>query len=373
MAVLVAGMRAHLAYAQAGILEASTPIVVRAATLPRPAPLSPPQYPGAGCSDCDQLKQLIDAHVPLVSGQIAIQGKQFVKDAVKGFVDGLFGKGTDLARAVGPAFSALGLLFRVAALVMLYEHAVVKLRIEPGFIHKPIGSPELAAAIVDAGIPDSEWEAAKQNRRDNFWVTALRTCAGFLGLPVTEDLINVGENVKSWVVQWEITEGLGRHARLHEGELSGPGAVAMRIERPLQQANDHAGTDTLAIDVLTETESDHPGTEYTDIVRVCARVVPRAPPDGFKAFLKAGMAGSSLATSASPISAIFKMASLIGDILMGLYREMSTIDACENMNVSYHVAQPMPWRGRITVNWESHSNSVQSREISTGWGTGPHG
>ena len=127
-------------------------------------PLAPEAGPTTtGFSDCTELRRLLDAHVPL-SMPIGMAGKAFVKSMVQGFVTGLFGAGTVLRSAVGPAFTALGLLFRMAALVMLYEESFAELRLDPGFIHKPTGSPELASASVRAGISDAAWAAARQQR-----------------------------------------------------------------------------------------------------------------------------------------------------------------------------------------------------------------
>jgi hypothetical protein len=171
--LLTAGMRAHLAYARAGILEAAGPAQLSLVSWRQPSPASA-VVADQGFSDCDELKRLLDAQLP-ISTVIGIEGKAFIKDMIQGFIQNLLGAGSQLSKAVGPAFTALGLMFKVAALVMLYEHSVAKVRLEPGFIHKPVGSNELAAAIVDAGISDDEWERAKQQRQDDFWSTALRT------------------------------------------------------------------------------------------------------------------------------------------------------------------------------------------------------
>ncbi len=368
--LLTAGMRGPLAWARAGILDtASIPVLSYASwRAPREVPRL---VTDQSFSDCDQLKRLIDTHVP-ISTAIGIQGKRFIKSMIQGFLDNLFGTASNLSRVVGPAFTALGLMFKVAALVMLYEETRAELRLEPAFVHKPADQPIIAAAELEAGIPDAKWEQARRQRQDDFWSTALRTCARLLGIPVTRDLIDVADAMKDWVVRWEITSGLDRHVRLHEGEMSGTGTVASRLERPLARIDDHTAGDTLAIDVLPEAPENHPGIEYSDPVEVCARVVPREPPGGFKTFISAGFAGQSLAGS-NPVGGLVSLAGIIGDLLVAWYRELGTIDACATMNVSYHVPQPGAWRGRVRVNWESRRETVSSREITEGWGTGPHG
>jgi hypothetical protein len=368
--LLTAGMRAPLAYARAGILDAASSPVLSYASWRMPRGASP-DVVDQSFSDCDQLKRLIDTHVP-VSTAIGIEGKAFIKTMIQGFLENLFGAASVASRAVGPAFTALGLMFKVAALVMLYEETRAELRLEPAFVHKPTDQPIIAAAELEAGIPDARWEQARRQRQDDFWSTALRTCARLLGIPVTRDLIDVADAMKDWVVRWEITSGLDRHVRLHEGEMSGPGAVASRLERPLARIDDHTGGDTLAIDVLPEAPENHPGIEYSDPVEVCAHVVPREPPGGFKTFISAGFAGQSLAGS-NPVGGLISLAGIIGDLLVAWYRELGTIDACATMNVSYHVPQPGAWRGRVRVDWESRRETMSSREITEGWGTGPHG
>ena len=368
--LLTAGIRAPLAYAQAGILDLADGPRVHLASwrVPRtPAPFVAHQ----AFSDCDQLKQLIDSRVPL-SIVVGLEGKAFIKSMVQRFLENLFGAATTFSRNVGPAFKALGLMFKMAALVMLYEHTQVVVRLEPGFVHKPTGEPILATAIVEAGIPDAEWERAKRQRQDDFWSTALRTCARLLGMPVTSDLIDVGKATDDWVVQWEVRRGLDRHVLVPLDQLVGQGTVTGRLERQLDPMDDHTGTDELVLHVLPEAPENHPGIEYSDPVEVCAHVVPREPPGGFRTFISAGMAGQALAGS-NPVSGLVSLAAVLGDLLLAWYREVATLDSCGAMNVSYHVPQPSAWRGRIRVNWESRRETVNSRVITDGWGTGPHG
>jgi hypothetical protein len=377
--LLTAGIRAPLAYAQAGILDvAGGPRVRDTADGPRVhlASWRAPRPPAAtvadpSFSDCDQLKRLIDSRVP-ISIVVGLEGKDFIKSMVQRFVENLFGAATTASRMVGPAFKALSLMFKMAALVMLYEHTRVEVRLEPGFVHKPTGEPILAAAIVEAGIPDAEWQRAKQQRQSEFWSTALRTCARLLGMPVTSDLIDVGKATEDWVVQWEVLSGLDRHVRVPLDQLVGDGIVSGRLERQLDAKDDHTGTDELVLEVLPEAPENHPGVEYSDPVEVCAHVVPREPPGGFKTFISAGFAGQALAGS-NPVSGLVSLAAVMGDLLLAWYREVATLNACGAMNVSYHVPQPGAWRGRIRVNWESRRETVNGREITEGWGTGPHG
>jgi len=368
LTILVAGMRASLAYAEADIAAAEQGPDMILASARRPL------VPGSGSatvefSDCTELRRLFDTHVPL-SIPIGMAGKEFVKSMVQGFVTGLLGAASAVRSAVGPAFTALGLLFRMAALVMLYEESFAELRLQPAFIHKPTGEPEVVSATVRAGIPDAAWAAARQQRANDPWTNALRLCARLLGLPVTSDLVDLGPAIKQWAVQWEITRGLGRHVRLHEGELRGRGVVASRMERTLVPDTDHTGTDLVGIDVLPEREDDHPGTLRTDQVEVCARVVPRLRPEIVKTLLGAGMAGKSL-SAPSPVSGLFSLASILGDLLMSWYREIDTIEDCREMSVSYHVPEHSPWRGTVEVNYVSHMESTSSSVQHDGWGTRP--
>lgn len=369
LTLLVAGMRATLSYAQAdpAIAGRSPDIVLASARQPIGVTEAASQ---ATFSDCDQLKRLLDAQVPLGT-ILGLESKGFIKDMVKGFINGLFGAGTAVAQFVSPAFTALGLLFKVAALVLLYEHARAELTLLPAFMHKPDRQAGFATATVKAGIPDAEWERAKQERANDFWMTALRTCARLLGIPVTSDTIDIGESIAHWVVQWEITEGLGTHALVERGELSGQGRVSSRRERPLSRVDDHSGNDILTISMLPEQLTDHPGIEYTDPVTVCARIVPRHPPGGFKTLLSAGFAGQSLASGGT--LAVSSLAGLLGELLTSFYREVSTIDACESMSVSYHVPGPTEWRGRITVEYVSRIEETSSSVETEGWGSGPYG
>jgi hypothetical protein len=369
LTLLAAGMRATLSYAQAdpAIAGRSPDLVLASARQPIGATEAASQ---ATFSDCDQLKRLLDAQVPI--GTIfGLAGKDFIKDMVKGFITGLFGAGTAVVQFVSPAFTALGLLFKVAALVLLYEHARATVTLEPSFMHKPEGQNGLGTARVKAGIPDAEWERAKQERANDFWSTAIRTCARLLGIPVTSDTIDVAESIKNWVVRWEVTKGLGTHVLLPISEVVGAGVVSSRLERPLQRIDDHSGGDILQMDMLPERLADHPGTEYTDPVTVCAHVVPRHPPGFFKTFLSAGFAGRSLASGGA--LSVSSLAGLLGELLTAFYREVSTIDSCESMSVSYHVPGPAEWRGRITVEYFSRTEETSSSVETEGWGSGPYG
>lgn len=369
LTLLVAGMRATLSYAGAdpGIAGQSPDLVLASARRPIDAAAA---ASNATFSDCDQLKRLLDAQVPLGT-ILGLESKAFIKDMVKGFINALFGAGTAVAQFVSPAFTALGLLFKVAALVLLYEHARAELTLLPAFMHKPDRQAGLGTATVKAGIPDAEWERAKQERANDPWTTALKTCARLLGIPVTSDTIDVGESIAHWVVQWEITEGLGTHALIERGELSGQGRVSQRRERLLTRVDDHSGNDILAITMLPEQLTDHPGTEYTDPVKVCASIVPRHPPGGFKTLLSAGFAGQSLASGGA--LAVSSLVGLLGELLTSFYREVSTIDPCETMSVSYHVPGPTEWRGRITVEYISRTEETRSSVETEGWGSGPYG
>jgi hypothetical protein len=370
--ILVAGLRAMFAYAQApdfiaaaggdaddvmgpAVPAAQTATAVpaaRAATAASAASAGGGPGPAGGGEatlpvDCDGLKHLIDSYAPL-SGFIAARSKESVKNLIKSTIDALFGAGTWAAQHVGAAFKVAGLLFKVWAVVTLYEHAEVKLELTPGFLHKPIGSPREVTAHVVAGIRDDEWNEAKAQRENDPWTTALKLCGRFLGLPVTSDLVDVGEGVKSWVVRWEVTRGLG-HVLIPASQLVGPGITTQRLERPLQKRNDHSGEDRLILQVQPEREADHPGVGHREPVTVCAKVVPREPVGGFKTLLGAGLAGWSMASGASAHSALV---TIIGGLLTAWYREVAEIKACEVLNVMFHAPAPGSWHGRIRVETE---------------------
>jgi hypothetical protein len=360
LTILMAGMRSMFSWAQdPDILSASGPaesdddVMGGPATMPAAVPAAASSVGDARTAgaalpvDCDGLKHMIDSFAPL-SGFVAARSKESVKFLVKAAIDRLFGAGTWAARNVGNGLKVMSVFFKVLAVTMLYEHAVAKLEINPGFLHKPIGQPRDITAHVVTGIPDAEWNEAKAQRENDPWTFALKRCASFLGLPVTSDLVDVGEGVKSWVVRWEVTSGLG-HVLIPASQLVGPGITTQRLERPLKKKDDHSGEDTLTIAVQPEREADHPGREVREPVRICAKVVPREPAGGFKTLISAGFAGVSMAGGTSIQSALV---TTIASLLAAWYREVAEIEACEVVNVLFHRPDPGVWRGRIRVEME---------------------
>ncbi len=216
--ILVAGMRSMLAGAQAtGIASGSTG--------------SPHGIALIADTPCDNLKSMIDSRVPLATTAIGSFVGDQIKGFIQGFVNGLFGEASAFAQGVSRAFKVLGVIFRVQALILLYSESTARMEMAPASYHKPDGANSTARATVVAGIPDPAWQAAQQARQLSPFATALRTCARFIGLPVWQDLVDVGDSMSGWKVQWEVRQGGGHIQIPTRNQFSGSGAG--RLERPL--------------------------------------------------------------------------------------------------------------------------------------------
>ncbi|HEY6608875.1 MAG TPA: hypothetical protein VI277_06735 [Candidatus Limnocylindria bacterium] len=352
--ILTAGMRAMLAGAEAAGIAASPagdPESIVLATSHEGR--ADARSPLAADPPCDVLKQMIDSRVPLVSTHIG----SYVGDAIKGFIQNfvneLFGAASSFARAVGHAFKVLGVVFKVQALVMLYSEATVSVEMDPTSYHKPDGANAPASAKVTAGIPDGPWEAAKQARQLSPFATALRTCARFLGLPVWQDFVDIGDAVDGWKVQWRTAQGQ-RHVQWAQGQFA-----SGRLEHSLVSVNDHSGNDTVAYEVLPERREDHPGNEVSETVELCADVYPKEPPSGLGTILSAGTAGQSLAGGS-----VVGLAAVVARLLTSWVSTIAPISACAQSTVSFHVAVPGEWRGTITANTEVQE-SIESTVSTT--------
>lgn len=338
--VLTAGLRSMLGAAEAsGVAWQPRPLML--VTYRGSAPLAP--VPFAEPSGCELLKQMIDSRVPLVSTYIGSYVGAQVKGFITGFVNALFGAASIFARAVGQAFKVLSIIAKVQALIMIYSESTAEVTLDPAAYHRPDGSRQSRGATVEVGVPDAAWAAAKQARESSPFATAMRACARFLKLPVWQDLVDVGNALADWKVEWELTRG-SQHVEIPARDQFTSG----RMERPLTRTSDHTALDAITYDVLPERREDHPGTEQTDTVEFCAHVHPKEPPNGLKDLLSVG--GVVLATATRGYSALVNV---ISNLLAGWVRTVVAKSDCGQASVSFHVPLPGKWNGTITAATES--------------------
>lgn len=339
IAILVAGLRSMLAGAEAaGIgLAPDAPPSVALATHVEPAPIGP--VPPGQANPCTTLKQMIDSRVPLVSTYIGSYVGNQIKGFIQAFVNSLFGEATSFAKAVGQAFKVLGLLFKVQALIMIYSESKAEVTLDPSIYHKPDVMRRDTAALVEVGISEAAWNAAQQARQLSPFATALRVCARHLGLPVWQDLVDVGDAMAAWKVQWELSRG-GAHVEIPTRDQFASG----RFERSLRRASDHTAIDAITYNVRPERGEDHPGQEKTDTIEFCAHVYPKAPPSGFGTLQSAVGAGTALAGGAYS-----GLVAAIASLLMSWVTTVASIDDCGQATVSWHVPRPGTWHGTITA------------------------
>ncbi len=142
-----------------------------------------------------------------------------------------------------------------------------------------------------------------------------------------------------------------------------------RQEKPISRLNDHSGNDILGYEVLPERREDHPGTEMTAPVELCAEVYPKAPPGGFSTILSAGTAGASLASGS-----YLGLVGVIAGLLTAWVSAVHGIEGCGLATVSYHIPTPGNWRGTITANTERQESTTSTVSENQGppWGTTVH-
>lgn len=354
--VLVAGMRAMLAGAEAAGIAADQEPRVRMVLAGH---VEPPTGPGphAQSNPCSNLKQMIDSRVPLVSTHIGRYVGDQIKGFIQNFVNALFGEASSFAKAVGQAFKVLGLIAKVQALIMIYSESKATVTLDPSIYHKPDGSRREAGAVVEVGIPDAAWEAAKAARELSPFATALRVCARHLGLPVWQDLVDVGEAMSGWSVQWELSKGGSIHAEIPTRDQFQLG----RLERRLTPSSDHTATDAIIYNVLPERREDHPGQEKTDVVELCAHVFPKEPPNGLKEVVSGAGVIAGLATGGYSA-----LVGVIASLLTGWIKTVVSIDDCGQATVSFHVPQAATWHGTITATTTVYESAAGVERVEPG-------
>lgn len=300
---------------------------------------------------CGELSRRLNAAVPVLPDVGTFTAGELIKAYAEATVRDAFKRGASVSKAVAPAFEALGVLFRVQALWLLYQHTEVTLELKPETIHKSIAVNAPVAAYLVAGISDEEWAKAVADRNSSPLSANLKACARLLGVPLPSDLVDIGEATSTWRAAWSMPQG-GGHAQFEgcqfidtcQTNVSASG----RLERKLTKRNDHQGEDTVIIEVKPEKETDHPGADWTAPVRVCAQLHTDKPPDT-ATLLNALTSGQ---TAGFGVGGIASLASSVANILLGWWEFVFTIDTCASTDVTFHVPQPGNWKGTIVFNSE---------------------
>ncbi len=361
--LLVAGLRTTLAVSAQQ--TASRPAIVLASTAYSGGPGTQAVAATLDPALCREVRRLAERQAPVITDVFTFTSSEAIKALAEANIRDMLGVSPNAARSVGAAFDALGVIYRVQALWLLYHSTELTLRLEPTSMHKPLGVNAPVAAFFTAGIPDAAWDQAVADRNNSPLTTNLKECARLLGIPVTSDLVDIGDATSSWRVAWEITDG-NAHATFDGCQFlpsCDVGAVATgRWERKLHRRNSHSGEDTVIVEILPEQESDHPGREVTAPVRVCAHLRTDKPPS-MSTILNAAQAG----VSGPNIGGAANLASAVADIMLSWWQFVFTLDECADMTVSFHVKQPGNWHGTLTVNYEEQDSSGihNSRASST--------
>jgi len=317
-------------------------------------------------TDCAALLEHMNGNVPGLADLYSFAMSEKIKGLVAEGIAHLFKDSGAVEQRLGVLFELLGIVFRIQGLVLLYQNTEVKTELSARQLHKTIGAKVPVSAKVIAGIPDEQWTKYQQEKKQSPIWSAIRGCGSALGLPLPNDLDDVGGAIKNWRVAWDIVRGSPAHALLPIEQFLGTGRVAGRFERPLELLGDHKATDSITVNVTAEEASDHPGKEIYSPVVVCSSVRTAEPPN-LKLLLNAAISGSGagdipIAGDATKLAqagekllgpaAVASLVSTIVDVLAGWLQFSLTFDSCARMTVSHHDPQPGQWTGTVEIRSE---------------------
>jgi len=317
-------------------------------------------------TDCAALLEHMNGNVPGLADLYSFAMSEKIKGLVAEGIAHLFKDSGAVEQRLGVLFELLGIVFRIQGLVLLYQNTEVKTELSARQLHKATGAKTPVSAKVVAGIPDELWTKYQQEKKQSPIWSAIRGCGSALGLPLPNDLDDVGGAIKNWRVAWDIVRGSPAHALLPIEQFLGTGRVAGRFERPLELLGDHKATDSITVNVTDEEASDHPGKEIYSPVVVCSSVRTAEPPN-LKLLLNAAISGSGagdipitgdatkLAQAGEKLlgpAAVASLASTIVDVLAGWLQFSLTFDSCARMTVSHHDPQPGQWTGTVEIRSE---------------------
>lgn len=265
-------------------------------------------------------------------------------------------------------FEVLGIIFRLQALVLLYQSVEVKTELSPNTLHKAIDTKTSVTAKITAGVPDDKWNKFREEREKSQNLAGLRDCLKVLGLPSPGSLADIPEQMKSWRAAWNMKDP-GHNAEFPIQQFAGGGlSVLGRLERPLKPVNDHAASDEVEVLVLPEKTTDHPGLAKTAHVRICNEVRTNEPPN-IGLILNPSLSGSGaigvitqdakkVVAHASKVftpSAVASLVATIVDLLAGWVQFSHTLKSCGTLNVGFHEPQPGQWNGTVVIKSEYES------------------
>jgi hypothetical protein len=388
LALFIAGIRATLLAARADVPAPSgtptTPVTPSPSPSKSPSGVSPARgglAAPAAAGECEGIFKYLEGTAPrlgdLTSYAVGTQLKGYVGKFVQSFT-GV----KNVAQRVSVLFSVLGIIFRVQALLLLYESVDVKTEVSPSSLHKGRDVMTPVTAKVTAGVPDYKWNKFKTDNAEHPIRAIAKACAKSVGLPVTSNLGDIASAMKNWHVRWDITNASAPHAEIPGGQFFRPGSAPGRLENQMKPEGDHKATDSITVNIKPEKDKDHPGEELEAPVTVCSWV-RTDPPPSLKTLLSGGISGSGvgglpigadaqeLATAASGRlfgpAAIASLTAVIADLLASFFQNLKELKSCGKVFVSYHKPKPGKWTGTISIEAERSEDFNDSQAGSTNY------
>jgi Tol biopolymer transport system component len=310
-------------------------------------------------SPCGAVRDTLERLLPLAGQLWGYAAGQAAQDAAQKYVDSAASYLDAGDAGLGEKYSSLlswtGLLLKMQTLALLYDTATARVEeLADDPVHKPtpVDPRQLVGFEVIAGVPDEEWEAyqAESFRKD---VDAFRECASIVGFPVPTNLGDLGAAVSGWHVKWQMIEG-AEHAFWSSANDLDKYDLPGQVETKLRPRNDHSGSHLIAAELKDEAVIAHPGDLQEAPVTVKAEVRTDTPPN-LGTFLGALPAGAAIN--------VLGVATAVGDLAVGLFQHLVTMDAYETVRAEFHLPRRGGgWRGLLQDN-EHYRDDCSSPDV----------
>jgi hypothetical protein len=235
------------------------------------------------------------------------------------------------AAAFGQAMSAVGTVSKIWKLVAFYSDEQVSVSVSPTGTHKPPQGKNLVTFTATAGVSKEDWEEYQRvmgGETGSAADRAVRDCLSAAGLPTLTNAGEIAKDAENWKVEWRLVEGSPPHAyiSLANNDFYLMGRLAMKLKRD----GPYSASAKLVVDILPESQRNHPGELVGDYVVAKASVDASSVP--------------SLGTLISAFRGVFGDALALSDVLVelaaGWFQSMVMPKAFATLHLDYHCGHP---------------------------------
>ncbi|WP_123042851.1 hypothetical protein [Cohnella candidum] len=239
--------------------------------------------------------------------------------------------------------TSIGIANKLLKLATLYSQVQLDITVDsenPLQKHLESEEPKFTAFTAHAGVSDADWERYKKDISSSDIVRSLRDCFNIAGLPVLNDVGDLGKDAANWTVEWRLVEGGEEHGTisLQNNKFLLPG----QLEMQLQQEDDHKASATLVVDLTPDKAKDRSGPEKT------ARVTAQASLDTSSA---PGL-GTLINTVKGGMGDVLGITDAIVELAAGMIQSIATPKAYGTLEVIYHDDPKGNWVGTISYEYE---------------------